>query len=50
MKRILAALGLRLQKYVPSDLTGMAPYLVTVLMMVAVVLWEQKKKGKVAKG
>ena len=46
----IEALGLRLQKYVPSDLTGMAPYLVTVLMMVAVVLWEQKKKGKVAKG
>ena len=45
----IEALGLRLQKYVPSDLTGMAPYLVTVIMMVAVVLWERKKKNKAVK-
>ncbi|MCL1854578.1 MAG: ABC transporter permease, partial [Clostridia bacterium] len=29
------ALGLRLQKYISSDITGMAPYVVTVVMMVA---------------
>ena len=38
------ALGLRLQKHIPSDLTAMAPYLVTVVMMVVVVLWERRKK------
>ena len=38
------ALGLRMQKYIPSDLTSMAPYVVTVVMMVAVVLMERKKK------
>ena len=32
------ALGLRLQKYMPSDITAMAPYVVTVVMMVVVVL------------
>ncbi|MBR4066990.1 MAG: ABC transporter permease [Clostridia bacterium] len=41
------ALGLRLQSYIPSDLTAMAPYLVTVLMMVVVVLWERRKKKAV---
>lgn len=40
------ALGLRLQKYIPSDLTAMAPYLVTVMMMVIVVLWERRKKAR----
>lgn len=38
------ALGLRLQKYVSSDLTSMAPYVVTVIMMVAVVQWRKRKK------
>ena len=38
------ALGLRMQKYIPSDITSMAPYVVTVIMMVAVVLMERKKK------
>lgn len=42
------ALGLRMQKYVPSDITAMAPYVVTVVMMVAVVLMERRKKGKKA--
>jgi len=42
------ALGLRLQNYIPSDLTAMAPYLVTVLMMVLVVLWERRKRKAVA--
>ena len=42
------ALGLRMQKYVPSDITAMAPYVVTVVMMVAVVLMERKKKLKKA--
>ena len=43
------ALGLRMQKYVPSDLTAMAPYLVTVFMMVAVVLWERRRKARSAR-
>ena len=42
------ALGLRMQKYVPSDITAMAPYVVTVVMMVAVVLMERRKKSKKA--
>lgn len=42
------ALGLRMQKYVPSDLTAMAPYLVTVIMMVVVVLWDRRKKSRAA--
>ncbi|MDD3337035.1 MAG: ABC transporter permease [Eubacteriales bacterium] len=42
----ISALGLRLQKYVPSDLTAMAPYLVTVIMMVVVVLWERRRKRR----
>ena len=40
------ALGLRMQKFIPSDLTSMAPYVVTIVMMVAVVLMERKKKKK----
>ena len=40
------ALGLRMQKYVPSDITAMAPYVVTVVMMVAVVLMERRKRQK----
>lgn len=43
------ALGLRLQKYVPSELTSMAPYLVTVVMMVLVVLHHRKKKRALAR-
>lgn len=39
------ALGLRMQKYIPSDITSMAPYVVTVVMMVAVVLMERRKKA-----
>ena len=42
------ALGLRMQKYIPSDITSMAPYVVTVIMMVAVVLMDRWKKA--AKG
>ena len=40
------ALGLRMQKFIPSDLTSMAPYVVTIVMMVAVVLMERRKKRK----
>lgn len=43
------ALGMNMQKYLPSDLTAMAPYLVTVVMMVAVVLWDKHKKSRKAK-
>jgi len=43
------ALGLRLQKVLPSDLTSMAPYVVTVVMMVAVVLLEKRKKKRLAR-
>ena len=39
------ALGLRLQKYIPSDITAMAPYVVTVVMMVVVVLMKRRKKA-----
>lgn len=38
------ALGLRMQKYIPSDITSMAPYVVTIVMMVAVVLMKRKKR------
>lgn len=38
------ALGLRLQKYIPADITAMAPYVVTVVMMVVVVLLKRRKK------
>lgn len=38
------ALGLRMQKYIPSDITSMAPYVVTIVMMVAVVLTQRKKR------
>jgi len=40
------ALGLRMQKYIPSDITSMAPYVVTIVMMVAVVLLERSKKAR----
>jgi len=42
----ISALGLRLQKYISSDITSMAPYVVTVVMMVAVVLWGKRKKKR----
>lgn len=42
----IEALGLRMQKYVPSDLTAMAPYVVTIVMMVAVVLMERRKRKR----
>jgi len=47
----LNALGLRLQSVgVPSDLTAMTPYIVTVLMMVYVVVsMDKKKKAKTRK-
>ena len=38
------ALGMRMQKYIPSDLTSMAPYVVTVVMMVVVVLTKRRKQ------
>ena len=44
----IEALGLRMQKYMPSDLTAMAPYVVTVVMMVAVVLIERRKRRHAA--
>ena len=44
----IEALGLRMQKYMPSDLTAMAPYVVTVVMMVAVVLMERRKRRRAA--
>ena len=39
------ALGMRLQKYIPSEITSMAPYVVTVGMMVAVVLLRKRKQA-----
>lgn len=38
------AIGLRLQDYVSSDLTGIIPYAITVIMMVYVVVNGQRKK------
>ncbi len=40
------AIGLRLQDYVSSDLTGIIPYAITVIMMVYVVVNGQRKKRK----
>ena len=40
------ALGMRLQKYIPSDITSMAPYVVTVVMMVAVVLLRRRRQRR----
>jgi general nucleoside transport system permease protein len=39
------ALGMRLQKYIPSEVTSMAPYVVTVVMMVAVVLYRRSRQA-----
>lgn len=38
------AIGLRLQKYVSPELTGIIPYVITIVMMVYVVVRNQKKK------
>ena len=43
------ALGLRLQSYVSSDLTGTIPYLITIIMMVYVVVSRQKRRERLAK-
>ena len=43
------AIGLRLQDYVSSDLTGIIPYAITVIMMVYVVVNAQYKKKKTHK-
>ena len=38
------AIGLRLQDHISSDLTGIIPYAITVIMMVYVVVRSNKKK------
>lgn len=38
------AIGLRLQDYISSDLTGIIPYAITVIMMIYVVVRSQKKQ------
>lgn len=38
------AIGLRLQSYISSDLTNTIPYLITIVMMVYVVVRQQRKK------
>lgn len=38
------AIGLRLQDYISSDLTGIIPYAITIIMMVYVVVRQQRKK------
>ena len=43
------AIGLRLQDYVSSDLTGIIPYAITIIMMVYVVVRAQQKKKHAAK-
>jgi simple sugar transport system permease protein len=40
----LEALGIRLQKYISSDLTSMVPYVMTIVMMVLVVLARKRRK------
>lgn len=40
------AIGLRLQDYISSDLSGMIPYLITVIMMVYVVVRGQRRKQR----
>ncbi|MEG2480564.1 MAG: ABC transporter permease [Clostridia bacterium] len=42
----IEALGMRMQKYIPNDITAMAPYLMTVVMMVLVVLLEKRRRTK----
>ena len=43
------ALGLRLQDYISSDLTGTIPYLITIVMMVYVVVSGQKRRERLAR-
>ena len=43
------ALGLRLQDYISSDLTGMIPYVITIIMMVYVVVSGQRRRERLAK-
>lgn len=38
------AMGLRLQDYISSDLTGMIPYIITVVMMIYVVVRTNRRK------
>lgn len=38
------AMGLRLQDYISSDLTGIIPYAITIIMMVYVVVRKNRKK------
>jgi simple sugar transport system permease protein len=40
--------GLRMQRYIPSEITAMAPYVVTVAMMVVVVVMKRRKKKPAA--
>lgn len=39
------AMGLRLQDYVSSDLTGIIPYAITIVMMIYVVVRSRKRKA-----
>ena len=43
------ALGLRLQSYISSDLTGTIPYVITIIMMVYVVVSGQRRRERLAK-
>ena len=47
---LIEAMGLRLQKYVSSDLTSIAPYAVTLIMMVVLALVRRRKKRGDAQG
>ena len=42
------AIGLRLQDYVSSDLTGIIPYAITIIMMVYVVVNAQRRRRHAA--
>lgn len=42
------AIGLRLQDYVSSDLTGIIPYAITIIMMVYVVMNAQRRRRHAA--
>lgn len=42
------AIGLRLQDYVSSDLTGIIPYAITIIMMVYVVVRAQRRRRRAA--
>lgn len=43
------AMGLRLQDYVSSDLTGIIPYAITIVMMVYVVVRAQRRRRRAAR-